>query len=301
MAIAYPIKLRCGFNLTLCEEVLLLEAYRHVREALAHDPLIRLFEDMVFTEGKGVEERAIITINQALKTAELPAVLRFYPKPTDWDDFMRTRGDERADKRTDILKRLEDGAGRGAVLEIARRDYARLPEPEREGADEGQRALFASGLQRIKDDQLHAPRWRGPSVAMPPPDTEQPDVADPPERTFPVLSLPAAVPLPLRPEGPPRRLARVGDAMAAAAVAVAEPEDDAPPGPSPVDPGLPAPVAAVAARAAELAALREERRGVEARLDALAEAVAEQSGRLEDVERREAEALEALEAAVAGL
>lgn len=127
MANAFPIGERCGFNLTACEEVLLLDAYRLAEPGIDFStPFMARFRDE-FVEGeRGVEERCMMVINDALAVARLPAIHRFYPRPSAVDEYMRTRGDQKIELRQAIRRKLEDAEERKRVVNAARVAYNQL-------------------------------------------------------------------------------------------------------------------------------------------------------------------------------
>ncbi len=203
MSVAFAIKDRCGFNLTAPEETILLESYRQVGSSISAHPAIKSFEAMFFGEGKAVDEAAIIAINEAVKVAELPVHNRIYPKPTDWTDFTRTRGNERIQLRQHIMAKLNEEAERTRLVNAARREYIDLPPfyiPE-----PGYPEMFMDAVDRIKHGAyrkrpIYAPEPQPPIIDLTPyraPATSQHErlAAPKPERlalaTMPSL-LPAA-------------------------------------------------------------------------------------------------------------
>lgn len=201
MSVAFAIGPRCGFNLTASEEVLLLEAYRHVSLALSHDPNIKTFEHMMFVEGKGIEERAIIAINGLIKQAEYPHNLCFYPKMTDWTDHMRTRGDERIALRRAIQSKLEVEAERNRIVTAARKEYETLEGPKGYIEPEYEQ-MFEDAVDRIRGGVMYMPRPRTAPIEQPQPVLSRVPVQLAASRPAPIMApvqagplLPAAIPV----------------------------------------------------------------------------------------------------------
>ncbi len=165
MSVAFRIKERVGFNPTAAEETLLLDAYLMVRESIQQYPIIQMFEDLFLQQGKAFEERVCVSINLALKTAELPAIHRFYPKPSLWDEYTRLDNEERVAIRRTILEKLGNPRERARIVRLARIDYDAMANLYLEVPSD-YRQMFDDAVERIKNDQLSPPK---PLLWTPPP------------------------------------------------------------------------------------------------------------------------------------